>query len=98
MEGLEVGVTRCEPGDASEETLLDAAERVAVEDMICAGTINGAYQNFLEDRIGSIEVGKEADFVLMDRDITTIDPHTIHEAQCLMTAIDGNVMYKKEAE
>ena len=98
MEGLEVGVTRCEPGDASEETLLDAAERVAVEDMICAGTINGAYQNFLEDRIGSIEVGKEADFVLMDRDITTIDSHTIHEAQCLMTVIDGNVMYKKEAE
>ena len=66
--------------------------------MICAGTINGAYQNFLEDRIGSIEVGKDADFVLMDRDITAIDHHTIHEAQCLMTVIDGKVMYKKEVE
>lgn len=98
MEGLEVGVTRCAPGDASEETLLDASQRVPVEDMICAGTINGAYQNFLEDRIGSIEVGKDADFVLMDRDITQIDPHTIHEATCLMTVIDGKVMYKKEVE
>ncbi len=98
MEGLEVGVTRCAPGDASEETVLDPNQRVSVEDMICAGTINGAYQNFLEKRIGSIEVGKEADFVLMDRDITSIDPHTIHEAKCLMTVIDGKTMYEKEGE
>ena len=74
FEGLEVGVTRCEPGDASEKTVLDPAQRVGVVDMICAGTINGAYQNFTEDRIGSIEVGKDADFILADRDITAVDP------------------------
>ena len=97
LEGLEVGTTRCAPGDIAETTMLDAEQRVPVRDMICAGTINGAYQTCLEDRVGSIEVGKEADFVLLDRDVTAIDPHAIHEARCLMTAIDGRIIFERQA-
>lgn len=98
MESIEVGATRCEPGDHSEKTMLDAAERVPVEDMLYASTINGAYQNCWEHEIGSIEIGKCADVALMDKDITKIDPHDIHKATCKLTMIDGQVAYRKEGE
>ena len=57
-----------------ERYLLNKAERATVKDLVRSFTINGAYQIFREKEIGSIEVGKYADFIIIDRDIFNINP------------------------
>lgn len=76
--------------------LLNKNERVSVEDIVRSFTINGAYLIFRDDEIGSIEVGKCADFIVLDRDIFEINPVDIGDTQVLMTFFDGEVVYKKE--
>jgi len=49
-------------------------ERVSVKDMIKAFTINGAYQAFNDEITGSLKVGKNADMIVIDQNILTVDP------------------------
>ncbi len=48
---------------------------------------------FLENKIGSIEVGKRADIAIWDRDLASVPAEQIKNLQCLMTLIDGEVLY-----
>ena len=50
----------------------------------------------MEDEIGSLEVGKKADLVVLDRNLFEIDPYEIHHAQVIMTVMDGEVVYERE--
>lgn len=80
--GLEYAITRQPLGD--EKTLpLNPKERLTVEEMLQVMTINGAYQVKKENTTGSIEVGKDADFVIVDRDLFTAEPHSLHETKVL---------------
>ena len=56
--------------------------------MIEAYTINGAYQMKLDDVQGSIEVGKRADLVVLDRNLFEIPASEISEAQVVMTVFE----------
>ena len=85
------GVTRQQPG--KPETVHCPAERVTVEQMIQAVTLNAAYQFLCDDRLGSISVGKEADMVLLERDITTCDPEQIVDTPVLRTMVGGEWVY-----
>lgn len=81
--------------DMDEEAwLLNKDERVTVEDMVRSFTINGAYLIFRDNEIGSIEAGKYADFIVIDRDIFEINPVDIGNTQVLMTFFDGKMVYK----
>jgi hypothetical protein len=60
-------------------------------------TINAAYQSFDEDRLGSIEVGKLADMVVLGQDIMTASPEKIMDTSVDMTIIDGKVVYERKA-
>jgi len=64
-------------------------------DAIKAYTWNAAYLEGSEDTKGSIEPGKHADFVVLDRDITTVDPEDIIDTKVLMTVIGGEVVYDR---
>lgn len=46
---------------------------------------------------GSLEAGKRADLVVLDRDILTIDPETIGDTKVLATYLDGRLVYSAEA-
>ena len=74
--------------------LLNKDERVSVEDMVKSFTINGAYSIFRDKEIGSIEVGKYADFIIIDKDIFNINPIDIEDTKVLMTFLGGEVVYK----
>jgi hypothetical protein len=68
-------------------------ERISLADAIAAYTINGAYVNFMEDESGSIEVGKYADLIVIDRNLFKIPETEISEANVVLTMLDGEMIY-----
>jgi predicted amidohydrolase YtcJ len=60
---------------------------------IQAATINGAHALGLESVTGSIEVGKSADFVLLDRAIVNASADQIESAKVIMTILQGEVVF-----
>lgn len=80
-----------EPGDLGVLTPLE--ERASLEEMIIASTLNGAYANFLDGELGSIEVGKLADLVVLDQNLFEIEVEQIPETQIEMTFFEGRQVY-----
>jgi predicted amidohydrolase YtcJ len=72
------------------------AEAVDVRTALRSFTQWAAHQMFLEDRIGSIEVGKYADIAVWDTDVYTAEPTAIRDMQCRMTLLEGEVVYRAE--
>jgi predicted amidohydrolase YtcJ len=68
-------------------------ERITAEEAIRAYTINGAWQDHMEDLKGSIEVGKFADLCVIGEDILSVDPHEIGQIPVLMTILDGRIVF-----
>jgi predicted amidohydrolase YtcJ len=89
---IQLGVTRCIPGETNPDEILGPDERMSLEDMIAAYTINGAYANFIENETGSIEVGKKADMVVLDRNLFDIPESEIADTQVLMTIFEGQTL------
>jgi len=92
--GIQLGVTRCEPGETDPNEVLGPGERMTLEDMLAAFTINGAYANFIEDKTGSIEVGKDADLVVLEKDLFKQPVTEIADTKVLMTLFEGRVVYR----
>lgn len=93
---LEIGVTRNSPFEGEETTDMTRWPEQALTpyQMLECYTKNSAYQNFTEDMVGTVEVGKKADLVVMDKNLLEIDPMKINEAKVLYTVSDGRVVYK----
>lgn len=70
-------------------------EAVSVYDALKAITIYGAYQYFEEDSKGSIEEGKLADLVILDKDPLLVDTKTLADIQILETIKEGKTIFKK---
>jgi predicted amidohydrolase YtcJ len=70
------------------------AESVDVHTALRSYTSWAARQLFLEDRIGSIEPGKDADIAIWDRDMYTIPADDIQKLKCEMTIFRGKVVYR----
>ena len=85
---MESGSTSRDPGAAGETPMLPD-HTVDVESLLRASTINAAYQMYAEKRTGSIEVGKQADFAVIDRNILKVPVDDIHETRVLMTIFEG---------
>jgi len=68
-------------------------ESVNIHTALRSYTAWGARQMFLENKIGTIEVGKKADIAVWDRDLYAISGEQLKDMKCLMTLIDGKVVY-----
>ena len=75
--------------------IVGADEAVSVMDIIRIYTYNGAYLSKDEDRLGSIEPGKLADMIVIDRDITSVPPEELLETRVLITIVDGEVVFQR---
>ena len=73
--------------------LLNPDERITVKEAIEAYTINGAYQLFREDEIGSLEAGKYADFIVIGDDILKANPLDIDATELVATVIAGETVF-----
>ena len=91
--GIQLGITRSEVGVRSAEVLW-SEERASLEQMITSFTYNGAYANFLENHTGSLEVGKQADFIVLDQNLFEIPQSEIAGTKVLLTYIDGQEVFR----
>jgi predicted amidohydrolase YtcJ len=96
LEAIETAVRRQDVFERAGP-VLNENERVSLASMIDAYTINAAWLMHQEDRTGSIEPGKRADVVVLDRDLFEIPATAINEAQIVMTLLEGEAVYKNQA-
>lgn len=93
--GLYAGVTRM-TRDGQPDGGWYPEQKVTREEALKAFTIWAAYGQFEEDVKGSLEAGKLADFVVIDRDYMTCPEGEIKDIQALMTVSGGEVVYTKD--
>jgi len=72
-----------------------APQELTLAKAIKAYTLNGAYVMRQEDKVGSIEVGKLADFVILDKNLFDIEPNTINQTKIVTTVFNGEVIYQR---
>jgi predicted amidohydrolase YtcJ len=92
LEGIYAAVTRRTLDDANPDGWVPE-QKITVEQALRAYTFEGAFAAFDEDKKGRIKVGMLADLVLLDRDLTKIEPPTIRETQVLRTIVGGRVVF-----
>ena len=91
---IEVAVTRIAPGSRSKKPAFLPDERLDLPDALHAFTMGTAYVNGLEDDVGSLEVGKAADIVVLDRDVFDREAGPIGDVRVVATFIDGRSVYE----
>jgi predicted amidohydrolase YtcJ len=92
LQGIETAVTRLEPNGATS-TPLGEGEEMALADAIASYTREAAFVNFLDDRTGTIEVGKLADLVVLDRNLFELSADRISEARVVATLFGGRIVH-----
>lgn len=91
--GMQVGHTRVEPEFGAKATIRPPEnERLSVEDMIRGYTLNGAAQLGLDNELGSIEVGKVADLVVLDRNLFEVLPSQIKSTRPTAVLMEGKLI------
>ncbi len=95
---IRTAVMRQLPGRDDVPPLGGEAARVPVDLAIRANTINAAYGMGRDHEVGSLEVGKKADLIVLSENLYEIDPSTIHEVEILYTMMGGKLTYDSSAE
>jgi predicted amidohydrolase YtcJ len=78
------------------EGALHPEEALSREQAIRFYTINNARLMFLEDQVGSLEAGKLADFIVVDRDLLSCPVEDVKETRCLRTYVNGRLVYERQ--
>ncbi|MCG8581481.1 MAG: amidohydrolase, partial [Bacteroidales bacterium] len=92
---IETLVTRRAPGFTKGAKLNDA-NAITLEQAIYGYTLGGAYARNKEKELGSIELGKHADFIIIDQNIFEIPIHKVHKTKVLNTVVGGENVYVHE--
>lgn len=96
LDAIEAGVTRNSPYPEEEDTDMTRwpEQGLTAYQLLEAYTKNDAYQNFMDDIIGTVEVGKFADLVVLDTNILEADAKAISDARVIYTISDGRIVYE----
>ena len=96
LEEIQVGVTRNSPypGEKDTDMLRVPEEGLSAYQMVEAYTKNVAYENFMEHEVGTIEVGKKADLVVLENNLFDIDPSEIASTPIRYTVSNGRIVYE----
>ncbi|HZW59991.1 MAG TPA: amidohydrolase [Woeseiaceae bacterium] len=91
---MEIGHTRQSPGEPDAPVQPRKSERLDLDSLIRGYTLDAAWQLHLEDEIGSIEVGKLADLVVLDGNLFETGSYEIHTVGVRLTMQGGTVVYR----
>jgi predicted amidohydrolase YtcJ len=92
LEGIYAAVTRRTLDDKNPDGWIPE-QKITVEEALRAYTSDGAYASFEEGIKGTLEPGKLADFVVLDHDITKVDPVEIRDIKVLQTYVGGKKVF-----
>lgn len=99
LNAIEAGATQCSPYPGEDDQVdvytRNADQAASVYEMLEMYTCNGAYAAFLDDRVGTIEVGKRADLVVLSQNILTCDVKAISDTVVNYTISDGRIVYEQ---
>ena len=84
--------------DRTKQIQCDKTQAIALLEAIRCVTWNPAYQSYEETIKGNLESGKLADFIVLDRDILSMDCMNLNQVQVDYTVIDGVIEYQRENE
>ncbi|MDG1016098.1 MAG: amidohydrolase [Woeseiaceae bacterium] len=91
--GMQIGNTRIEPELGETAALrLPVTEQLSIKDLIYGYTINGAHQLRMSEMLGSIEVGKAADLVILNQDLFETPKHEIGNIVPNAVIMDGELI------
>lgn len=97
MDLIEAAVTRIRPAlpldDKRTAVPMLPGEEVTLSDAITSYTINGAYANHQDEITGSLEVGKLADIIVLDKNLFDVEPVRISETRVLLTFLGGRLVH-----
>ena len=94
--GIQTAVTRQTSEGKPPEGFVPS-ERLTVAQAVEGYTIGAAYAGHLEKTEGSLETGKVADVIMVDRNIFEIEPHTIDQTKVVLTIVGGKIVYEADA-
>mgnify|MGYP002350440220 CR=1 FL=1 len=92
--GLHAAITRQDHDDQPDGGWYPA-QRLTREEALRAFTLDAAFAAHQEDALGTLEAGKWADFILVDRDIFTVDAKDIWRTQVLETWVGGTRVFER---
>lgn len=96
--GMQIAMTRLPmnavSAEAKPEDILDASQRVSLEQMIYAFTAGNAYSMRDEDIIGTLEKGKYADIVILKKNLFEVPVDDIHKVEVAFTIVNGEIVYE----
>ena len=82
-------------GGRDAPVLQPVSERLSLEDLVRGYTLSGAYQLRMDDSLGSIQVGKTADLVVLNENLFEMDRYDIHKIKVEMTIMAGETIYTR---
>ena len=89
-----MGIQSCITRTDSNGKLWGPSQKINIDQALKIYTLNGAKAAFEENIKGSISMNKLADFVVLDKDITKVDPFEIKDIKIVKTVIGGNTVYE----
>jgi predicted amidohydrolase YtcJ len=96
-EGIQTAVTR-QTSDGKPAGGFVPAQKLTVAQAVEGYTIDAAYAGHLEKSEGSLETGKVADVIIVDRNIFEVDPHTIDQTKVVLTIVGGQIVYEPDPQ
>jgi len=96
LEGLFAAVTR-RTLDGKHPGGWVPQQKISVDEALTAYTRGAAHAAFSEDSQGTLEPGKLADLVVLDRDLFEIPPEQLAEAEVVLTMVGGRIMYERSS-
>ncbi|MFZ5918035.1 MAG: amidohydrolase [Chloroflexota bacterium] len=92
LKGIQTAVTR----HTWDGQVLGPGQEISLQEALRMYTLNGAYASFEETSKGSIEVGKLADFAILERDPFLVAPDELVDINVDMTVVGGRIAYRRE--
>ncbi len=97
LDAIEIAMTRRELDKPQAPQLPPFDEVITLGSALKSATMGPAYQLGMEREIGSIEVGKLADLVVLDKNLFEVAPQDIHTTKVLMTVMNGKLTHEERA-